>query len=97
MTITLAPETEALLRDKAERDGQDVNRLGDALLVYVLQEEARDRTEMLEGIRRGLEASDAGRVRPIAEVSAEMRAKYNLPTHLSDEEIFAGEEGGLSQ
>ena len=70
-------------------------RLGDSLLSYVLQEDARDRDETLQGIRRGLEAGDAGRVRPAAEAAAEMRAKYNLPVHLSDEEIFGREAGGL--
>ncbi len=93
MTLTITPKTETLLLERAEMEGQDVNALADSLLASVLRQEARDHAEMLEGIRRGLEASDAGRVRPLSEFAAEMRAKYNLPTHLSDEEIFSGEEG----
>lgn len=52
-----------------------------------------ERAKETHAIRMGLEASDAGRVRPLAEFAAEMRAKYNLPVHLSDEEIFSGERG----
>ncbi len=71
-------------------EGEDINTLADVLLAGLL---ARDQAKETDAIRAGLEASDAGRVRPLAEVAAEMRAKYNLPTHLSDEEIFSGEEG----
>lgn len=93
MKLTLTPKTEAMLLARAESEGEDVNTLLNALLVYALQEEDRDHAEMMQGIQRGLEASAAGRVRPLSEFMAEMNAKYKLPTHLSDEEIFAGEEG----
>ena len=91
MTITLAPNTEALLIAKAAREGEEVNRLADDLLASILQEEARDRAEMLEGIQKGLDASDAGRIRQLATFAAEMKGKYNLPSQMSDEEILAGE------
>lgn len=90
MTLTITPRTEAMLLAKAEREGEDVNSLADGLLADLL---AREQAEEVAAIRAGLKASDAGRVRPLAEVAAEMRAKYQLPTHLSDEEIFSGEEG----
>ena len=90
MTLTITPNTEALLLAKAERDGEDVNAVADALLAGLL---AHDQAEEIAALRIGLEASDAGRVRPLAEVAAEKRAKYHLPTHLSDEEILSGEEG----
>ncbi len=90
MTLTITSKTEAMLLAKAEREGEDINTLADVLLAGLL---ARDQAKETDAIRAGLEASDAGRVRPLAEVAAEMRAKYNLPTHLSDEEIFSGEEG----
>jgi predicted transcriptional regulator len=89
MTITITPEVEARLREKALRDGQDVSIIANTLLAEALAWEAQDYAEAVEGIRRGIEASDAGRVRPFAEFAAEMRAKYNLPTHLADEEIHA--------
>ncbi len=75
MTITLAPETEAKLREKANDQGQDVNAVADAMLRMALEWEARDEEEAMEGIRRGLESSAARRVRPATEVFADMRAK----------------------
>ncbi len=90
MTIILAPETEAMLHARAEREGQDASSVADTLLANVL---AQDQAEELAALRAGLESSDAGRVRPFSEFAAEMRTKYNLPAHLSDEEIFAEEEG----
>ena len=89
--ITLKPETEARLRERAERDGSDVNAVADALVAAALEWEARDEAEAQASLRRGLADSDAGRVRLFSEVAAEWRAKYNLPTHLSQEELFAGE------
>lgn len=90
MTLTISRKTETLLLAKAESEGQDASVLADTLLADLL---VRDHEDEIAAIRVGLEASDAGRVRPLAEVAAEMRAKYNLPVHLSDEEIFSGEEG----
>ncbi len=87
MTITLTPHTEALLVEKAQRDGLDANRVADALLSAVLQWEIQEESETAEGIRRGLDASDAGRVRAFRDFAAHMRLKYALPVHLSDSEI----------
>ena len=75
MTITLTPDTEILLKDKANREGVDLNSAADRVIREALEWEAQERLEMLEGIRRGLEDSDAGRVRPADEVFAEMREK----------------------
>jgi predicted transcriptional regulator len=90
MTLTLTPQTEANLLAWAEYEGQEADIVADVLLADAL---ARARAAEVEAIRVGMEACDAGRVRPYSEFAAEMRAKYNLPTHLSDEEVFAGEEG----
>ena len=91
MTITLKPETEARLVERAEREGADVNDTADALVVAGLEWEAREKADSAASLRRALEESDAGKVRLFSEVAAEWRAKYNLPTHLSDEELAAGE------
>jgi hypothetical protein len=88
MTITLTAETEALLRRKVEREGGDLNAIADALLAEVLRWEAQEAAETLEGIQRGLEASDTGRVQPFAAFAERMRTRYSLPTHLSDEELM---------
>ncbi len=96
MTITLRPETEARLleraeREGAEREGADVNAIADALVVAGLEWESWEQAEATESLRRALAESDAGKVRLFSEVAAEWRAKYDLPTHLSDEELVAGE------
>src|SRR5947207_1445850 len=75
MTITLSPEMEARLRERAAREGKEPELLAEALLYAALDWEAQDRAEAIAGIRRGLEASAAGRVRPAAEVFANMRAR----------------------
>ena len=72
ITITLTPETETLLRQKAEREGIDVNFVADALLGIALRWEAEEGAAMQEGIRRGLEDVNAGRLRP----SQILRLKY---------------------
>lgn len=87
MTITLTPRTEARLRERAERAGQTVDTVADALLESILDWETQDLAETVEGLRRGFAASDAGRVRPLAQFADEMRTKYALPNHLTDNEI----------
>jgi hypothetical protein len=79
MTITLFPEAEACLNEKAWRDGKDVNTVADALILAALDWEARDREEAIKGVRRGDQATAEGRERPLAEFFAEQRAKYNFP------------------
>ncbi len=89
MTLTLTPQTEAALLAWAEYEGQDANVLADILLANALD---RIRAEEIAAIQVGLEDCKAGRVRPFSEFMAKMQAKYNLPIHLSDEEVFAGEK-----
>jgi len=75
MTITLTPELGARLREQAAREGKEPQTLAEALLSAALDWEAHDRADAIAGIFRGLESSAAGRVRPAAEVFAEMRAR----------------------
>jgi predicted transcriptional regulator len=79
ITIELAPEVEARLREKAAREDQDAEAVAAAVLADALEWEAQDRAEAVDGIRRGLEDFAAGRFRPLDEVIAEKRAKYGLP------------------
>lgn len=67
MTITLAPQTEAKLKEMATREGRDENTLADALLAEVLEAAERDHLETLEGIERGRQAYAEGRSRPFSE------------------------------
>ena len=91
MTLTLKPETEARLLAWAEYvGGDDVVAIADKLLADEL---TRVQAEECAAFRVALKDSDTMRFRPFSEFVAEMRAKYNLPTHLSDECLFADEEG----
>ncbi len=67
MTITLAPQTEAKLKEMASREGREVNALADDLLAAVVEAADRDHLEMLEGIERGRQAYAEGRSRPFSE------------------------------
>lgn len=89
MTVTLTPQTETLLLEKAQREGSDASIIADTLLAAVLQWEAKERTKELEGIQCGLDASDVGRARPFAEFAAEMRRRHSLPVPLSNAELRA--------
>lgn len=77
MTISLSAETEARLRERAQCDGRDIDAVADALLSFALEWETQDRAEAIAGIQRGIEASEAGRVRPAADVFAQMRARLS--------------------
>jgi plasmid stability protein len=55
--VTLTPEVEARLRDKAARQGQDVNLVASELLANVLEWETQDSEEAIKGIQQGLEDS----------------------------------------
>jgi hypothetical protein len=79
MTITLTPETETRLRERAERAGQDINTVADALIAAALEWEAQDRAEAIEGIERGDQAAAEGRERPLAAFFAQQRVRYSFP------------------
>jgi len=57
MTFTLAPQTEAKLKEMASREGRDVNALADDLLAAVVEAADRDFEEACEAIADSL-ASD---------------------------------------
>ena len=78
MTITLTPETEARLREKAAREGQDINAVADALLMAALEWESQDRMEAIKGIRRGDQAAAEGRERPLAAFLVDQRGKHSF-------------------
>lgn len=78
IVVTLSPELEALLRDQAARQGQDINLLASELLANVLEWEAQDSEEAIKGIQQGLDDFEAGRFRSFHEFAQEQRHKYNL-------------------
>jgi predicted transcriptional regulator len=79
ITLDLAPEIEAALREKAHREGRDAASVAGALVAEALTWEVQDRAEAIEGIRRGLEASAEGRVTPLSDVIAEARRRHGFP------------------
>ena len=56
MPITLQPQTETKLRERAERDGQDMDTFVNHLLDSISEWEARDQVEAVKGNEYGLDA-----------------------------------------
>lgn len=77
--ISLSPEIEAQLREKAIQQGQDVSFVAAQLLSQILEWELQDSTEAVQGIQHGLDDFAAGRSRSFAEFAEEQRHKHNLP------------------
>ena len=75
IVVTLSPELEALLRDKATRQGQDINFVASALLASVLEWEVQDLQEAVKGIQQGLNDFEADRFRSFYEFAQEQRRK----------------------
>ena len=81
IVVTLSPELEALLRDRATQRGQDVNVVASELLASVLELEDQDAQEATKGIQQGLDDFEAGRFRSFQDFAEEQRHKYNLPAN----------------
>lgn len=79
IVVTLSPESEALLRDKAAQRGQDISFVASELLASVLEWEVKDLEEATKGIQQGLDDFEAGRFRSFHEFAEEQRCKYKLP------------------
>jgi predicted transcriptional regulator len=78
IVLTLTPEIEALLRSRADRQGQDINLVASELLANLLTSEEQDFQEAIQGIKQGLDDFEAGRFRSFDEFSAEKRRQYGL-------------------
>ena len=59
IVITLNSELEKLLRDRAARQGQDVNFVMSELLASILVWEEQDSAETMKGIQQGLDDFEA--------------------------------------
>jgi len=75
MTVTLSPQTEALLQEQAGRFGQDRDTLADALLQQALEDAALDYEETCQAIAEGFADMEAGRTVPFQEVRAQWEAE----------------------
>ncbi|MDV2990769.1 MAG: hypothetical protein N4J56_000423 [Chroococcidiopsis sp. SAG 2025] len=76
--ISLSPEVEAQLREKAAQQGQDVSIVAAELITDILKWELQDSEAAIVGIQRGLDEFEAGRSRSFHEFAEEQRRKYNL-------------------
>jgi predicted transcriptional regulator len=81
IVVTLSPELETLLRDRAEQQGQDVSFVASELLANVLEWEGQDSEEAIKGIQQGLDDFEAGRFRSFQDFAEEQRHMYNLPAN----------------
>ena len=79
ITVTLSPEAEAKLLEKAARQGKDVATVAPELLASVLEWEAQDYEEAVEGIQRGLGDFEARRFRSFEEFAEEQRQRVEAP------------------
>jgi predicted transcriptional regulator len=75
MIITISEELEARLQERAAQEGKDPTVMAEALLSAALDWEVQEYAEAVTGIQRGLDSSAAGRVRPAADVFADLRAR----------------------
>ena len=82
IVVSLSPELEARLREKATQQGQDVSFVAAQLLEAVLEWEVQDSEAAIKGIQQGLEDFEAGRFRSFDDFADEQRHKYNLPADL---------------
>ncbi|WYL99963.1 MAG: hypothetical protein HEQ19_10965 [Gloeotrichia echinulata CP02] len=79
IVVSLSPELEARLRQKAAQQGQDVSFVAAQLLEAVLEWDLQDSEAAIKGIQQGLEDFEAGRFRSFDDFADEQRRKYNLP------------------
>jgi len=79
MTITLEPETESKLSEKAKREGRTIDALANDLLAEILEQEAREFAQNVAAIKEGFEAIAAGKEKPLEQYIAEQREKRGLP------------------
>ena len=74
MSYLFPPVLERLVREEL---ATGVYNSEDDVLVEAMQA-LRDRDEAIAGIREGLSDLDAGRVRPLCDVDAELRNKHGI-------------------
>jgi hypothetical protein len=81
IVVTLNPKLEALLHNRAAKQGQDVSFIASELLASILDWEEKDSEEAIQGIQTGLDDFASGRYRSFQDFAEEQRHKYNLPAN----------------
>jgi hypothetical protein len=82
IVVTLSPELEIMLRNRAAACGQDVNLVTSELLTSVLEWESQDSIEAVKSIQQGLDDFAAGKFRSFHDFAEEQRLKHNLSEDL---------------
>ncbi len=93
MTITLKPSTEAVLREKARQQGQDLDTFVDQILADSLEAQERESEEIAAAVRNAMAAAEAGREKPLPQYLAEQRVKRGLPDTWPSAHLLETEEG----
>jgi hypothetical protein len=78
MTITLSPETESYLQERAQSEGGDLNNLADAIMRIGIEWDKREREAITADVLRGDEDVAAGRVKSLARFIEDKRAKFGF-------------------
>jgi predicted transcriptional regulator len=79
IVVTLSPELEIILYNRAAQSGQDISSITSELLTSVLEWESQDSIEAIKGIQKGLDDFEAGKFRSFQDFAEEQRLKHNLP------------------
>lgn len=80
MALTISPELEARVRQRAERQGTPAEAFAEDLIITALDLQDYDLAEEVAAIEEGLKACEEGRERPFGAFIAEHRTKYGPPT-----------------
>ncbi len=78
LTLSLPPDIETLLIQRAERSGQDLSSLAIALLSIGLSSEGDDFFAAVDGIQQGLDDFEEGQFSSLDDFVAEQNQKYGL-------------------
>ena len=78
ITLDLPPNIEALLRQRAERSGQEMSKMALALLTLGLSLDDRDFVESITGIQQGLDDFEQGKFSSLEDFVIEQNQKYGL-------------------
>jgi predicted transcriptional regulator len=76
IVVSLSPQLEALLRQRATQQGQHVDVVASELLAWALVQP--DAEAAVQGIQRGLDDFEAGRFRPFQDFAQERRVSLGL-------------------
>ncbi len=80
MNITLSPEAEKVVNERVQNgDYASASEVVEDALRALEAWKVRDYEEAVAGIRRGIEAADAGRTTSLEDFEREMRAKHGIP------------------